>query len=122
MKKILTLIVALVATATVAHAQFGIVGGLNFSKTDIKVSSFIEEAKNVTLYHAGVAWKMKLPLGVAIQPELTYQVRAPSWSSSRVKNSSTRTVTLNWVPVSSGVRTSSLPVLTCLPSLSSATW
>ncbi len=75
MKKILTLIVALVATATVAHAQFGIVGGLNFSKTDIKVSSFIEEAKNVTLYHAGVAWKMKLPLGFAIQPELTYQVK-----------------------------------------------
>jgi hypothetical protein len=75
MKKILTLIVALVATATVAHAQFGIVGGLNFSKTDIKASTFIEEAKNVTLYHAGVAWKMKLPLGFAIQPELTYQVK-----------------------------------------------
>ena len=76
MKKILTLIVALVATATVAHAQFGIVGGLNFSNAKFEnASQFADAAKNATLWHAGVAWKMKLPLGFAIQPELTYQVK-----------------------------------------------
>ena len=76
MKKILTLIVALVATATVAHAQFGIVGGLNFSNAKFEnAKQFGEAAKNATLWHAGVAWKMSLPLGFAIQPELTYQVK-----------------------------------------------
>lgn len=76
MKKILTLIVALVATATVAHAQFGIVGGLNFSNAKFEnASQFADAAKNATLWHAGVAWKMKLPLGFAVQPELTYQVK-----------------------------------------------
>ena len=76
MKKILTLIVALVATATVAHAQFGIVGGLNFSNAKFdNASQFVDAAKNATLWHAGVAWKMSLPLGFAIQPELTYQVK-----------------------------------------------
>ncbi|MBO4624947.1 MAG: PorT family protein [Bacteroidales bacterium] len=76
MKKILTLIVALVATATVAHAQFGIVGGLNFSNAKFEnTSQFIDAAKSATLFHAGVAWKMKLPVGFALQPELTYQVK-----------------------------------------------
>ena len=76
MKKILTLIVALVATATVAHAQFGIVGGLNFSNAKFEnASQFADAAKNATLFHAGVAWKMDLPMGFALQPELTYQVK-----------------------------------------------
>ncbi len=75
MRKILTLIVALVATATVAHAQFGIVGGLNFSSADKNAKAVVEGVKSATLWHAGVAWKLDLPLGFAIQPELTYQVK-----------------------------------------------
>lgn len=75
MKKILTFIVALVATATVAHAQFGIVGGLNFSTVDKNANAVVEGIKNATLWHVGAAWKMSLPLGFAIQPELTYQVK-----------------------------------------------
>ena len=76
MKKILTFIVALVATATVAHAQFGIIGGLNFSNTKFEnASQFVDAAKSATLYHAGVAWNLDLPLGFALQPELTYQVK-----------------------------------------------
>ena len=76
MKKILTLIVALVAASTVAHAQFGIIGGLNFSNAKFdNTSQFIDAAKNATLFHAGVAFKMGLPLGFALQPELTYQMK-----------------------------------------------
>ena len=75
MKKILTLLVALVATATVARAQFGIVGGVNFSSADKNAKSVVEGVKNATNWHAGVAWKLSLPLGFAIQPELTYQVK-----------------------------------------------
>lgn len=82
MKKILTLIVALVATATVAHAQFGIIGGLNFSNAKFEnASQFADAAKNATLFHAGVAWKMDLPLGFALQPELTYQVKGAKLES-----------------------------------------
>ena len=76
MKKLLTLVVAVLATASVAHAQFGIIGGLNFSNAKFdNASQFVDAAKSATLFHAGVALKMKLPLGFAIQPELTYQVK-----------------------------------------------
>lgn len=75
MKKFLTFVVAVLATASVAHAQFGIIGGLNFSGANHDASTLIKEAKNVTLYHAGVAFKMDLPLGFVLQPELTYQVK-----------------------------------------------
>lgn len=75
MKKLLTLVAVLFASATMAHAQFGIIGGLNFSGTDYTANDLINEAKNVTLYHAGVAFKADLPLGFAIQPELTYNVK-----------------------------------------------
>jgi len=75
MKKLLTLAAVLFASATMAHAQFGIIGGLNFSGTDYTANKLIEEAKNVTLYHAGIAFKADLPLGFAIQPELTYNVK-----------------------------------------------
>ena len=87
MKKILTLIVALVATATVAHAQFGIVGGVNFSNAKFdNASQFIDAAKSATLFHAGVAWKLGLPLGFAIQPELTYQMKGAKISELNYKN------------------------------------
>lgn len=75
MKKLLTLVAVLFVSATMAHAQFGIIGGLNFSGTDYTANDLINEAKNVTLYHAGVAFKADLPLGFAIQPELTYNVK-----------------------------------------------
>lgn len=75
MKKLLTLVAVLFASATMAHAQFGIIGGLNFSGTDYTANDLINEAKNVTLYHAGVAFKADLPLGFVIQPELTYNVK-----------------------------------------------
>ena len=71
MKKILTLLVAVLATASVAHAQFGIIGGFTSSKTSIDTKNISENFKGVSLFHAGIAYKVKLPLGFAIQPALT---------------------------------------------------
>ena len=71
MKKILALLVAVLATATVAHAQFGIIGGWTTAKlntTDLK-----ENFKGLDNFHAGIAYHAKLPLGFALQPELTYE-------------------------------------------------
>lgn len=75
MKKILTLMVAVLATASVAHAQFGIIGGFTSSKTSIDTKNISENFKGVSLFHAGIAYKVKLPLGFAIQPALTYEMK-----------------------------------------------
>jgi len=74
MKKILTFLVAVLATASVAHAQFGIIGGFTSSKTSIDTKNISENFKGVSLFHAGIAYKVKLPLGFAIQPALTYEM------------------------------------------------
>ena len=75
MKKILTLLVAVLATASVAHAQFGIIGGFTSSKTSIDTKNISENFKGVSLFHAGIAYKVKLPLSFAIQPALTYEMK-----------------------------------------------
>ena len=75
MKKILTFLVAVLATASVAHAQFGIIGGFTSSKTSIDTKNISENIKGVSLFHAGIAYKVKLPLGFAIQPALTYEMK-----------------------------------------------
>jgi hypothetical protein len=75
MKKILTLIVALMATTAVAHAQFGIIGGWTTSRTSINTKNFSENFKGLDNFHAGIAYKVKLPLGFAVQPELTYEMK-----------------------------------------------
>ena len=72
MKKILA-VAALFASMVAANAQqFGVIGGMTSSKagTANEVNS-----KNMTLYHAGVAFKADLGAGFALQPMLTYQVK-----------------------------------------------
>ena len=72
MKK-LFVILAFLASATVAHAQFGVIGGLNLSTMNgVKES---KDAKVMTQFNAGVLYKMDLGAGFAIQPTLTYQVK-----------------------------------------------
>ena len=75
MKKILTLLVAIMATATVAHAQFGIIGGWTTSNTSINTKDFKENFKGLDNFHAGIAYHAKLPIGFALQPELTYEMK-----------------------------------------------
>lgn len=80
MKKILTLLVAIMATATVAHAQFGIIGGWTTSRTSIDTKNFKENFKGLDNFHAGIAYHAKLPIGFAIQPELTYEMKGARFS------------------------------------------
>ncbi len=72
MKKILV-VAALFASMAAANAQqFGVIGGMTSSK--INTSEEVD-AKNMTLYHAGVLYKADLGAGFALQPALTYQVK-----------------------------------------------
>ena len=72
MKKVFVLI-ALFASMAVAHAQFGVIGGLTVS--DMNGANNVDDVKSTTLYHAGVLFKMDLGAGFAVQPALTYSVK-----------------------------------------------
>lgn len=54
-----------------AQIRFGVLGGLTSSST--KAAEVTLES--VSLYHAGVALKVPVGLGFAIQPQVTYQVK-----------------------------------------------
>ena len=76
MKKILTLAAVVAASlclASQARAQFGIIGGLTTSKTTVKDAA--DDFKNISLYHAGLTYKIDLGVGFALQPSLIYQVK-----------------------------------------------
>lgn len=51
--------------------NFGIIGGANFSTMKIKEVS----TQTMTQWHAGLAYKMNLPLGFHLQPTLLYNVK-----------------------------------------------
>ena len=76
MKRIITLAavaaVSLVLAAQ-AHAQFGFLAGLTSSKVDM--AGAVDDAKNISLYHAGLTYKIGLGAGFAIQPSVLYQVK-----------------------------------------------
>lgn len=75
MKKIFTLIVAFVASIMVANAQFGIIAGVQKESTAIDKENFAANFENINLYHVGMAFKLPLPFGFAVQPELLYQMK-----------------------------------------------
>ena len=75
MKRIITLVAVAAASlllAAKAHAQFGIVGGITSSTTELNTS---EDVKSISLYHAGLTYKVDLGAGLAIQPSVLYQVK-----------------------------------------------
>ena len=72
MKRFLTLVAAVAASmilAVGAHAQFGFLVGLTSSS--VKMAS----SDAISLYHAGLTYKINLPSGFAIQPAVLYQVK-----------------------------------------------
>lgn len=77
MKKLIVAIAAMVVAVS-AWAQAGIVVGMTSSETDFKAAA--ASAKEVTLFHAGVAFKVPLPLGFAIQPAILYNMKGASYS------------------------------------------
>ena len=75
MKRILSLLavaaVSLVLAAG-ARAQLGIVAGLTSSSTMMNTS---EDVKAISLYHAGVTYKVNFGYGFSVQPSVLYQVK-----------------------------------------------
>jgi len=80
MKKLIVAIAAMVVAVS-AWAQAGIVVGMTSSETDFKAAA--ASAKDVTLFHAGVAFKVPLPLGFAIQPAILYNMKGTSYSGPK---------------------------------------
>ena len=75
MKRVITLVAVAAASllmAARAHAQFGIVGGITSSTTDMTTA---EDVKSMSLYHAGLTYKIGLPSGFSLQPAVLYQVK-----------------------------------------------
>ena len=63
-----------------AQVRFGVLGGFTSSETKIKNM----ETSSVSLYHAGVALKVPLMLGFAIQPQVLYQVKGVSLDQAKL--------------------------------------
>jgi len=75
MKKILTIVALSLATAVAAHAQFGIMGGFTSSSSFVDTQNAMGNIKNVNLYHAGIAYKIKMGPVFVLQPALAYQMK-----------------------------------------------
>lgn len=83
MKKLLTVLVVALATATLAHAQFGIVAGYTSSATNAKAA--VEEVQSAHLWHAGVAYKLNFG-ALALQPSLTYSMKGTTVDNLQYKS------------------------------------
>lgn len=80
MKKIITFIIAAVASVMVSNAQIGVIGGITSNTSSINTEDFAKNLEGIEQYHAGIVFKLPLPLGFAIQPELLYQVKGAELS------------------------------------------
>lgn len=74
MKKLFVLIASLLFAIN-ANAQFGVIGGLTSTMTDVKAA--YENINSVNLYHVGVTWKIGGNL-FAVQPSLLYRMKGTS--------------------------------------------
>ena len=73
MKKFLTILALALATATAAHAQFGIIGGYTASTTNLDKN--LIDVKAMSQWHAGFVYKIGLGPFFALQPSLTYEAK-----------------------------------------------
>ena len=76
MKKYLVIMLASVmmmagALSSVAQSRYGVIGGRTFSTSKFKE---INRA-SMTQWHAGLTYKLDLPLGFSVQPSLVYHVK-----------------------------------------------
>ncbi len=84
MKKLVILSLAmLISVVSLSANGFGIKGGFNFnSMSDIKTDKLADMDKaafsSKTGFHVGVLYKIDLPFGLAIQPELLYSQKGGS--------------------------------------------
>lgn len=79
MKKLFTVVTVALMSAVMVHAQsFGVIGGFTSSKTSINTQDFMSNINNVSLFHAGVAYRLELGSFFAIQPQLAFQMKGAS--------------------------------------------
>ena len=74
MKKLFLTLALVFATLASANAQFGVIGGWTSSNAKVD-GSWKPDTKSMSLYHLGVAYKIKMGPIFAAQPELSYQVK-----------------------------------------------
>jgi len=78
MRRVIAVILLLCASAAALSAQsFGVTGG--FTSSEMKFKDI--DKTSVAGYHAGVAYNVPLISGLALQPELQYNVKGTSLSS-----------------------------------------
>ena len=102
MKRVITLVAVAAASllmAARAHAQFGIVGGITSSTTDMTTA---EDVKSMSLYHAGLTYKFNLGAGFAIQPSVLYQVKGANLGELNTASSDDFKVKTGFVEVPVG--------------------
>lgn len=102
MKRIITLVAVAAASLLVAaraHAQFGIVGGITSSTTEMTTA---EDVKSMSLYHAGLTYKFNLGAGFAIQPSVLYQVKGANLGELNTASSDDFKVKSGYVEVPVG--------------------
>jgi hypothetical protein len=75
MKKFFAVIAVAFASVVVANAQIGIVAGVTSGTAKIDKENIENNMSGIDQYHVGIAFKLPLPLGFAIQPELLYQIK-----------------------------------------------
>lgn len=103
MKKIVTLLAVLLASATVSFAQIGVVGGFTSSYSGLDGKD-LSNLKNVSLFHAGVAYKVKLGPLFALQPALTYQVKGANVDAKGLLTTSNLNIKSQFVELSLGAQ------------------
>lgn len=74
MRKLFFTLTALFISVS-SFAQFGIVGGFTASSTKLKEAFEIAKDNKLNNFHAGIAYKIPLGAGFALQPELIYNVK-----------------------------------------------
>ncbi len=77
------------ALALQAQSGFGIKAGMNFnSMSDVEVNDIKTSINRKTGFHAGVLYKLGLPAGFALQPELLYVQKGGSLNMNASDESS----------------------------------
>lgn len=64
-----------------AQSRYGVIGGINFSTANIKNLN----RGTMTQWHAGLTYKLDLPLGFSLQPSLVYNVKGAKVSGELTK-------------------------------------
>jgi len=72
MKKLIIALAA-ICFAYTANAQIGVIAGVTSTQTDLE-SAYLD-AENITQYHVGLAYKIPIAGGLAVQPALIYNVK-----------------------------------------------